>query len=305
METSKLKLSLGYAAICLIWGSTWVMIRIGLDTLTPFISASLRFLTASGIIFLVVKLQNIKIPLDTLSVKLYLFMGILSFTIPFSLVYWAEQYVPSSLTSIIFGAFPFFVFIFSWVMLKTEDAGFLKLVSVIIGFIGILIIFSDGLKVDIANHFYGLAAVFISATMQAYAAVIIKKWGGHLNSFAMNAYPLLIAGSVLFFLSFIFEDYSTWNFTPLAIFSILYLAVLGTISAFTIYYWLLKRMNVVILSLSSFITPIIAIFLGWLVYNEQLSQQVLLGTLFVLIGILFANFKGLSKYYRINLKRIK
>ena len=112
----------------------------------------------------------------------------------------------------------------------------------------------------------------------------------------MNAYPLLIAGAVLLLLSYFTEDLSVLNFNKASIFSILYLAFFGTIVTFTIYYWLLQRMNVVILSLSSFITPIIAIFLGWMILGEELSQRVLFGSLLVLIGILFANFKGVKNY---------
>ena len=75
------------------------------------------------------------------------------------------------------------------------------------------------------------------------------------------------------------------------------MAIFGTIFAFSVYYWLLKRINAVILSLSSFVTPIIAVILGWIILDEKLSEKVLIGTLFVLIGILFGNLKGFKKYY--------
>ena len=140
----------------------------------------------------------------------------------------------------------------------------------------------------------GLIAVVASAIMQGSVAVVIKKWGGHLNSFSMNGPPLLIAGISMIVFAFIFEDSSTWKFDKNAILSISYLAVFGTILAFSTYFWLLKRINAVMLSLSSFVTPIIALLLGWIFLNEQLSQQVLLGTLFVLMGILFGNFKALK-----------
>ena len=159
------------------------------------------------------------------------------------------------------------------------------------------IIFSDGLKVDLENHILGLIAVLFSAIMQGLAAVVVKKWGGYLNPFSMNGPPLLIAGISMIFLSLIFEDSTSWVFNQKAILSISYLAVFGTIGAFTVYYWLLQRINAVILSLSSFITPIIALLLGWFILDEKLSEQVLMGTLFVLMGILFGNFNGLKKYY--------
>ncbi|MBK8945929.1 MAG: DMT family transporter [Ignavibacteriae bacterium] len=294
--SNSLKIALGYVAICLIWGSTWLAIRLGLDSLTPLISAGLRFLSASIIIFAIVFIKKIEMHLDSNSIKMYIFLAFFSFTIPFGLVYWAEQFVPSGLASVLFGIFPFSVFVFSWFILKGESADFFKLASVILGFIGILIIFSDSLELDIENHTLGLLAVLLSAIIQGSNSVVVKKWGSHLHPFSLNAIPLLIAGISMISLSFFFEDSSIWEFNTKAILSISYLAVVGTIAAFTIYYWLLKQINAVILALSSFITPIIALILGWLILNEQLSAKVLVGALFVLIGILFANFKQLRKY---------
>ncbi|MCB0746465.1 MAG: EamA family transporter [Ignavibacteriae bacterium] len=294
---NNLKIVFGYILICLIWGSTWLAIRLGLDSLTPFISAGLRFFLASIIIFMILRFRKMPLPLDPKSIKIYIFLAFFSFVIPFGLVYWAEQFVPSGLTSVMFGIFPFSVFIFSWFILKGESADFFKLFSVVLGFIGIVIIFSDSLQIDVENYSLGLAAVLLSAIIQGLPAVVLKKWGGYLNPFSINAIPLLIAGLTMILLSYLVEQTSTWQFTGKAIISIIYLALVGTITAFTVYYWLLKQINAVILSLSSFITPIIAIILGWIFLDEQLSQKVLIGSLFVLIGILFGNLKGLRKFY--------
>jgi drug/metabolite transporter (DMT)-like permease len=302
--SNSFKIVIGYIIICLIWGSTWLAIRLGLDSLTPLISAGLRFILASILIFVVVSIKKTELPLDLKSVIIYIYLAFFSFVIPFGLVYWAEQFVPSGLTSVIFGMFPFSVFIFSWFMLKGESADFYKLVSVLLGFVGIIIIFSDSLHIDVENHTLGLTAVLLSAIIQGSTSVVLKKWGGYLNPFSINALPLLIAGITLIALSFGFENTSTWEFSSKAIISITYLAIVGTIVAFTVYYWLLKQINAVILALSSFITPIIALILGWIVLNEQLSQEVLVGSLFVLLGILFGNLKALRKYF-LNKKGIK
>ncbi len=294
---NSIKIVLGYILICLIWGSTWLAIRLGLDSLTPLISAGLRFILASTLIFLIISFNKIKLHLDAKSISIYIFLSFFSFVIPFGLVYWAEQFVPSGLTSVIFGMFPFSVFIFSWILLKGESADLYKLISILLGFIGIVIIFSDSLQIDIENHTLGLAAVLLSAIIQGSSAVVLKKWGGYLNPFSINAIPLVIAGITLILLSFLFENTLTWQFSGKAILSIIYLAVVGTIIAFTVYYWLLQQINAVILALSSFITPIIALVLGWLILDEKLSQEVLVGSLFVLIGILFGNLKALRNYF--------
>lgn len=296
MFSEKFKIVLGYIVICLIWGSTWLAIRVGLESLSPIISGGIRFLFASLFIFILIKFKGIKVQTDEVSKKLYWIIGFFSFVIPFGLVYWAEQFIPSGLASILFAVMPFGVIIFSRLFLKDHPINMNQILGVVIGFIGILIIFSENLKIELSIYVLGMLAVLLSATMQAGISVTIKKYGHHLNPLSMNLYPLIIAGISMTILGLLWEDKSKWVFDAKAIGSIMYLAFFGTVVTFTIYYWLLKRMNIVILSLSSFITPIVAVILGWIILGEKLTFQALFGSGLVLMGILFANFRALKKY---------
>ncbi len=298
MKADSLKIALGFTAICLLWGSTWLVIKIGLGPLTPFFSAGIRFALASVFIYALMRFKNLSLQTDPLSIKLYIILGLFSYVIPFGLVYWAEQFIESGLTSVLFAVFPFFVIIFSRLAIPGETVGIFKVLGVTLGFTGIVIIFAENLSFDIEKDFWGSLAVFISGTMQAAIAVTMKKHGKHLHPLSMNFVPVLIAGAILILFGFTIEDSSSWRFDLTALFSIVYLALFGTLFTFTTYYWLLKRMNVVILSLSAFITPIVALLLGWFILGEKLSFQVLAGSSLVLIGILFANFRGLLNYYK-------
>jgi drug/metabolite transporter (DMT)-like permease len=298
MDSEKIKIGLGFVLICIIWGSTWLFIRLGLESLTPVISAGIRFTIASLLVYGLMSYKKISLQTDPLSLRLYLILAFFSFAIPFGLVYWAEQFIPSGLASIIFAVMPFGVILFTRIAIPKTEIKLTQIIGVLIGFIGIVIIFSEDLTIDISNNFLGMIAVLLSATMQAGIAVIVKKYGGHLNPLSMNFLPLLIAGLLMIPLAFIFENSSTWKFDLIAVGSILYLAFFGTLITFTTYYWLLKRMNIVILSLSTFITPIVAVILGWLVLKEKFSFQALAGSSMVLIGILFANFNGIINYIK-------
>ncbi|MEW6508587.1 MAG: EamA family transporter [Bacteroidota bacterium] len=298
MDSEKIKIGLGFILICLIWGSTWLFIRLGLESLTPLISAGIRFTLASLLVYGLMSYKKISLQTDPLSIRLYLILAFFSFAIPFGLVYWAEQFIPSGLASIIFAVMPFGVILFTRIAIPKTEIKLTQIIGVLVGFIGIVIIFSEDLTIDISNNFLGMIAVLISATMQAGIAVIVKKYGGHLNPLSMNFLPLLIAGLLMIPLAFILENSSTWKFDLIAVGSILYLAFFGTLITFTTYYWLLKRMNIVILSLSTFITPIVAVILGWLVLKEKFSFQALSGSTMVLIGILFANFNGIINYIK-------
>jgi len=293
MKTSPIKIILGYALICLIWGSTWLAIRASLESLTPFISGGSRFLLASLFILILMKVRGVSLQKDKESIRLYLLMGFLSFVIPFGLVYWAEQFVPSGLASVLFGVYPFFVAIFSYFRMPDEAIGKLKIIGMTLGFIGIVAIFSDSFTTDFSNLFLGMIAVALSGIMQAWIAVTLKKSGKHLNPLSMNFIPMFIAGIVGLIFGLLTENLSYIKINQTAIVSVLYLAFFGSLVTFTVFYWLMKKINVIMLSFTAFITPIIALILGWIIYNEVLTTQHLVGSVLVLIGLLTANFDSI------------
>jgi drug/metabolite transporter (DMT)-like permease len=297
MNNEKLKIFLIFSLICLAWGSTWGMIRLGLESLTPFISVGFRFLLASVMVLIIMKLKEVQIQTDKVSIWLYIVMGFGSFVIPFALVYWAEQFVPSGLASVLFAVYPFFVVLFSYMAIPTEVIGIYKILGIIFGFSGIVTIFYDGLNVNISSYIWGMAAIVLSAIMQAGIAVTLKKYGYHLNPLSMNFIPLIIAGFAMVIIGALFEDTSKLIFDSKAFISIIYLAAFGTVLTFTSYYWLLKKVSVVLLSLIAFITPIMALIIGWIFFQEKLSYRVLVGSILVLIGLLVANFRRFKKLW--------
>ena len=298
MKTAGLKIALVYALLCFIWGSTWLVIRIGLETMPPIFSAGLRFSLATVFIFILMQVRSIKLQTDKISIRLYLVMGFFSFVIPFGLVYWAEQFIPSGMASVLFAVYPFFVLIFSYLSISKESIDIYKISGVVLGFAGIFTIFSDSFGGDITDYLLGMFAVVISGTMQAGIAVLIKKYGHHLNSLSMNFIPMLIAGISMLIVGLMFEDLTNFSLKLNAALSIIYLGFFGSVVTFTSYYWLLKKINIVILSLTAFITPIVALILGFLVYNEQLSTRHFIGSSLVLIGLLGANLGNLISMKR-------
>lgn len=297
--SEKLKIYLAYIAICTIWGSTWLVIKIGLQTMTPFLSAGLRFVVAGVVLYGIIRFRNIDVPRDRKSVGFFFLIALTSFSVPFALVYWAQQSVASGVTSILFAVFPFCVAIMSTIFLPSERLTMPKIIGIIIGFSGIVVIFSDDLNIGTSQEqLLGMSAVIISALMQAFSAVMIKKHGQSVSPFIVSFIPMSVAGILLISGSLIVEDLSTIQFTPIAIFSIFFLAVFGSVTTFVSYFWLLKRVEVVLLSLTSLVTPVIAVFLGVIILNEKLSSQLFAGSALVLSGILAANAAEIRKFLR-------
>ncbi len=299
MRSERLKVWAGLAAICVIWGSTWLAIKIGLGSVPPFLGVGFRFLVASGILFAMLRIRKVRIPGGRETRILYPSLVILTFAVPFALVYWSEQFIPSGLGSILFAAFPFWVAIFSQIMLPAEPLNRFKLLGILLGFAGLILIFSRDVHWTNQEGLLGMCGLLASTVMQGLSTVIVRKYGGPVSPLAMNFVGMSIGGVILVLLGLLTESPSAIVWDTAALGSILYLAVFGSVAAFVTYHWLLKRIEAVYLSLTSFINPIIAVILGALILDERLSAKVLSGAALVLLGILTAH----GKYFLEKLRR--
>jgi drug/metabolite transporter (DMT)-like permease len=243
------------------------------------------------------RFRNERFPTDKDSLKLFFIMGILSISLPFTLVYWGEQYIPSGLASVLFAIYPFVVASYSHFILPDEKLNPYKFIGILFGFVGILIIFWTDLRLGEASTL-GMAAVLLSTLMQGMALVIIKKKGTHLSPVTLNAGSMLVGVVVLFSMALAFEKFSDIRFDAKGIGSILYLGSFGSVVTFVTYYWLLKRIEAVYLSLVSFVTPILAVILGIVFLDEVFEPNVFSGAGLVMLGIIAANGQDLKKLIR-------
>jgi drug/metabolite transporter (DMT)-like permease len=293
MRSERLRVWLGFLVVSTVWGSTWLAIKIGLGSVPPFLGAGVRFTVASLLLWLILRLRRESIPWSPATRKIYLSMGILSFTVPFALVYWAQQFIPSGLGSILFGAFPLCVALFSRIMLPGERLGPWKAAGIVLGFAGVALIFSDDLYVHDPQALLGISAILLSVILQAYVLILVKREAHEISSFALNFMGMAIAMVFLLALSGVAERSHPVHWDGVAFGSIAYLSVMGSVLTFVTYYWLLKRVDPVYLSLTSFINPVVAMGLGALVLGEGLAPVVAGGSTLVLLGILVANGKSL------------
>lgn len=296
MKSESAFVRLGFVLLCIIWGSTWLAIKIGLESVPPFYGVFFRFLLAAVILFVIMKVRGMLIPTDRESWKLFAAMGVLSLGLPFSIIYWSEQFLPSGLMSILFAVFPFMVAIFSHLFLPEEPLNRYKIIGIILGFIGIVVVFSRSFSAEgPANDLsvLGMVGVLVSTVLQAASVIIIKKKGKAVSPITLNFGGMLIATFPVLAMALLFERFSDIRFDAGAIGSIIYLGTFGSVVTFAVYYWLLKRLQVVYLSFLTFVTPIVAVVLGALVLGETLEHNTFLGAGLVLAGILVANAKGI------------
>ncbi len=291
----KFKIAFGYFIICTVWGSTWLAMKFSLEHYPPFLATSVRFFIATLGLYALIKARGGNIKFDKSQKHIFWNLTIFSYSLPFAMVFYAEQTVSSGLGAVLFATFPFFVIIFSRILLH-EKVGIFKIIGVILGFTGIVLIFANDLTSQNFAALTGISLILLSSAIQAYVSVYLKKHGKNVSVLQMNFYPFLTSGFIVLALSLAFEKMPENLINYEGLLAIAYLAIFGSVLTFSTYYWLMKKMNVVILSLSSFITPILAVFLGWLILDEKFSENIYLASALVLLGVLIANFRGLKNY---------
>ena len=296
--SSRLKVFLGFTLICLLWGSSWAAVKIGLESIPPLLSLTIRFTIASTILGLIVVLKHLAVPKEKKFWILVLTMVFTSFTIPFVLIYWAQIQIPSGLASVIFATYPLWVALVSHFILPKERITFMRIMGIVIGFLGVIFIFNNafsGLSLSMLN---GLLLMIAGAIIQAFGLVFLRKLGEHAHPVTLNFCSMTLSVVPLLAASFIFEDYTAISFTPMGIASILYLSIFCTVITFVVYFWLVKRVEAVILSLSAFITPVIAVVIGVVIMGEHISHGLYIGSALVLIGVAVASVGDIVALYR-------
>ncbi len=294
MKTERLRVAAGLVVISFVWGSTWLAIKVGLGSAPPFIGAGLRFAIASAVLFTIVKVRRVPVPRTHDAKVVYATLGLLSFGLSYALVYWAEQYISSGLASILFAAFPFFVAAFSHLLLPEGRMDPFTIGGICTGFAGLVLIFSRDIGWSGETGLMGMAAMLTGACISGLSLVIVSKHGRSISPFAINFVGMSIGTIVHFTGALLFEWGRPFAFDALAAGSILYLALIGSVTAFVIYYWLLKRVDPVFLSLTSLVNPVVAVILGAILLREELAATMVAGAFLVLAGLAVANWKNLA-----------
>lgn len=276
-----------YALLCFVWGSTWLVIKVGYGGLGPFNVAALRFFLAGAFFLPLVRIFHARWPQGRAEWMVVWCVGLALFAADYGLIYWAEQFLDSGLTAILFATLPLITIVVAHVYLPGERITGRKLSGTLVAFLGVVALFSDHVRLD-PSKAGPMIAVVVSAACAAVAGVVSKRSGGALHPAALNAPAMLIgacgllAASLLAGDGFLMPgDRSTWG-------AIAYLALAGSVLTFLVYFSLLKTWSVTSLSFISVFTPAIALFLGFIFLDERPTLLTGLGTLLILTGVTVA-----------------
>jgi drug/metabolite transporter (DMT)-like permease len=278
-----------FALLCLIWGSTWSVIRVGLRGIPPFSGVALRFAIAGTVLLLLALALRLPLGRRPHERALWWVNGLFAFTVSYGVTYWSEQWVPSGLTAVLFATYPLFVAIISHFLLPAESLSRLELWGIVAGFAGVGVIFSEdfsalgGRQVAVAS-----VVMLLSPAAAAMSSVAVKRWGAGVHPFSLTAVPMLIcAGATGVLAATVERDLPfVWNASSIS--ALVYLALVGSAVTFTLYYWLLSHLPAKRLALIAYIIPVEAVLIGVFFLDEPITARVVLGSVLVVVGVALA-----------------
>ena len=275
-----------WIVLALIWSSTWVFIKVGLEDLPPLSFAGIRFVIAASVLLLIVAARRTPWPRGRRDWALILGTGLFAFSVNYGLLFWGEQHISSGLAAVLQATIPAFGLVIAHYHLPGEPLTKAKLCGVALGILGVALIFSNQLRAEGRMALWGSAAVVVGAFAVAYANVLVKSRGGRLDPAQLAAGQMVCGLVPLLAVGLAFEGNPLkFRWTTMAVVSLLYLALVGSALAFLLYYWLVRHMDVTKTMLIALVTPLLAVALGGAALGERLTWRALAGGALIMSGV--------------------
>jgi len=281
---------LAFFSIYVIWGSTYLLNKIAVTELPPFKIASIRFISAGVIIFIIAKLMGISLAITRKQLFNAIIAGFLFLTFGNGVVVWALKYVDSGFTALEISAQPLVVLLLMRI-LEGKKIQTMSVIGVILGIIGIYLLVSQKEIISQEGTILGIIMIFACMLSWGYGSLFVAKADLPSNYFVNTGYQMLTGGIMLFIVSQLFGE--TWSLPmewsrPVQ-FSMIFLIIFGSIIAFTSFNYLLKAVSPEKVATSTYVNPIIALILGWYFLNEQITTQSIIAAVILLTGVYFIN----------------
>jgi len=276
--------------LCIVWGTTYLALRVGVTQFPPFLFSGIRFLCAGPILLTILYLLG-KATVPTRRIlREQAVSGLLLCTFGVGIVGWSEMYVSSGLAAIICSVMPIWVMLINFFVSADDQPALPVVLGLFIGLVGIVMIFGEHLG-DFSDpkYTFGIFTTFLGNICWAFGTVWVKKKTTATDPFLAAGLQMIFGGLFLLPMSLIFDDYATITSSWDMIFSLIYLILFGSVAAYASYSYAIKKLPMTIVSLYAYINPIVAVILGALVLGERLNLRIGIGILITLAGIYVVN----------------
>jgi drug/metabolite transporter (DMT)-like permease len=285
---SRTALVLAFAAIYLIWGSTYLGIRVAVESMPPFAMAAARFLIAGGLLFGFLKVRGAPWP----SVRQWRINAVIGTFLLLGgngLVTYAEQVVPSGITALLIGGAPLFFVLIEWAWPGGTRPSAVTFGALLLGFFGVFWLAApwesaaqSGLNVT------GAVTIIVSTVFWATGSIYSRRAKHGLDPLVASALQMLAGGGALTLVGYFHRDFANLDLagiTPRAWFAFAYLVVIGSLVAFSTYVWLVNHSTPARVSTYAYVNPVVAVFLGWLVLGEAINPRTIVSSIIIVTAV--------------------
>ena len=279
---------LAFLAIYIIWGSTYLAIRFGVETLPPFLMAGIRFVLAGSVLFLWERRRGTPVP-TLVQWRSAAIVGGLLLVVGNGGVTWAEQAIPSGVTALLISTSPFWFVVLEWILFRGIRPTGRIVTGLTIGLCGVLLLIGpDRILTGGGFPLSGIIVLLIATMSWAGGSLYSRRALMPASPFMATAAEMLTGGGLLLLLSTILGEPFSVDPAAVSLSSILalaYLFVFGSLVAFTAYVWLLRETTPARVSTYAYVNPVIAVVLGWTLGGEELTGRMIIAALIIVVGV--------------------
>jgi len=289
-----------FAAVYLIWGSTYLAILLAIKTIPPFLMAGSRFLIAGLILLVWALIKGEQIP-DKKSVLKISLAGILMLAFGNALLAWVEQYLPSGLAAILVATVPLWFVLLDKRQWKYHFSNKQIVIGLVVGFAGVILLFAGKSSADLFDSKMKIISLFVLlvGTIGWTIGSLYSKYQKIKGSTLMKVAIQMIAASVVIFIGgFSFNEQKSFainNVSWESIGALAYLIVMGSLVGYMAYIWLLSIRPASLVGTYAYVNPVVAVFLGWLIADEHVNIQKIIGLSIVILGLVIVNMSKEKK----------
>ena len=279
-----------FAAVYLLWGSTYLAIKYAIETLPSFLMAGIRFVFAGAVLMIWARFAKDYEKPKAAHWKTSFIVGTLLLLGGNGGVVFAQHYISSSLAALLVATEPFWIVLLSWLWLGKSRPTLKTVAGIALGFFGVWLLINGNTTSNATNvgsmQFFGALAVMFAAMSWATGSIYGLRAPAPKSSILTAGMQMFSGGLVLLVVSLFAGEWSSFNIAEVSArswFGVIYLIIAGSLIGFTAYSWLLKNANPSMVSTYAYVNPVVAVFLGWLIAGENFTGQMLIGAT-VIVG---------------------
>jgi drug/metabolite transporter (DMT)-like permease len=293
MKRDRVLAYIAFAIVCIVWGTTYLAIRVAVRSIPPFLLTSARFVIAGSVLFAIARFRGEPIPRSKRVIGELILVALLMVGIGNLSVVWAEQWVPSGIAALLVATAPFWAALMERFRKNGDRIGLRRGFGMLIGFIGVAMLVTPGVAGTFDIHFVlGALAIQFGSFAWQYGTMRGKYNLTGVTPFMSSAFQMVIGGIAVGIVGFSIGEGSRLTWTREGVLGLAYLTTFGSLLAYTSYVYALKKLPVTSLSMYAYINPLVAVLLGWLILHEQLTWVSILAMCIILGGVALVQTRG-------------